>query len=821
VSSDKRAAVDSIRCELEKSRGTHIWMDYINALRLISQVVFTRSSGFILELVQNAEDSGQGLPNDGEISITLNRQRLKFVHNGRPFDEENLKAICGIRSSKKPERGTLGYLGIGFKSVFKVADCSEVYSNGFRFKFDRNHQEWSDHSAEIPWQVIPVWVEQPSEPVDPEKTTFCIHLRNEEAYEHLIQGLKAIHAQLYLFLKWIKRISIAHEGSGQSWTVENLGCTSEGITVLKQNDSKHRFRFFRGEVAVPDAVKADRLTQEYRANVSRREIAIAFPITEEGDLDPSPSSAMYGGVYSFLPLGESKSGAKFPIQADFLVQPGRDSINPEAAWNHWLLDEVTALCKEAIEYFQKHDVWKFQYLAAFHFTHSPGYEAYDKLFGPKLIDPIEKWISESQSVPTATGTWARPSNVVFVEESRDAIEALSQLGILAPGEIAPAFGRSPELTRVHPKAAEWRADLFKKVNRWSLFQNEEFFAAKAQSYDGPAWFRQLYLWLHKYPFYETYRRSRRVKGYHQEKIVLRADGTVTAGGSVFLLDLGAADPHLLELASGLKETKPMLHPDVLARAGESDREVLKSFLTGLAGVQKMDEKAVCSEVILPRIAIAAPPPPREELLALTKYCQQHLHPAALQGNEIWVVNKGAQVRKASEVLFPVEFKPARNWETHKQYVPGADFLSAEYVNSCTESVQFQTWLTFMEYGGVKQSPDSGVEVFAINFAEVALETRFRKVVRVERLNPGYDFEAENSGGQRMHIEVKGLTAEGDVELTPNEARAAGVHRSTYYLCVVSGVPDNPTAYLLHDPDSVGEREKLTIRAADWRRERLA
>src|SRR5206468_1197295 len=141
----KRAAVEAIRSEFEKSRDSRIWTDYVNALRLVSQVVFTRSSGFVLEFIQNAEDAGQGLSGKGEIFIRVNQHRLKFVHNGRPFNDSNLGAICGIRSSKKPEQGTLGYLGIGFKSVFKVADCVEVYSNGYRFKFDRNHPEWSGH----------------------------------------------------------------------------------------------------------------------------------------------------------------------------------------------------------------------------------------------------------------------------------------------------------------------------------------------------------------------------------------------------------------------------------------------------------------------------------------------------------------------------------------------------------------------------------------------------------------------------------------------------------------------------------------------------
>ena len=213
-------------------------------------------------------------------------------------------------------------------------------ANGYRFKFDRNHPEWSDRAADTPWHVIPIWIEQPSEQIEADKTTFIIHLRNEEAHAHLLEGLNAIRAELYLFLKRIKSISITDEVSGKTWIVEDSGSTTDGITTLKQDGEEHRFKFFRREVTVPEHVKPDRLTQEYRANVTKREIAVAFAIDAKGNLDPTPSTAMYGGVYSFLPLGESKSGAKFPIQADFLVQPGRDSINAEALCNHWLLQEV-------------------------------------------------------------------------------------------------------------------------------------------------------------------------------------------------------------------------------------------------------------------------------------------------------------------------------------------------------------------------------------------------------------------------------------------------------------------------------------------------
>src|SRR3990167_4490233 len=92
-----KEVVDNIRQEIEAARGTYIWDDYVNALRLISQVVFTRSSGFILELIQNAEDSGLEVEEPGNFEIRINQQRVKISHNGRLFNDNDVKAISGIR----------------------------------------------------------------------------------------------------------------------------------------------------------------------------------------------------------------------------------------------------------------------------------------------------------------------------------------------------------------------------------------------------------------------------------------------------------------------------------------------------------------------------------------------------------------------------------------------------------------------------------------------------------------------------------------------------------------------------------------------------
>ena len=818
---EKKRVVEDIRKQIEASKETHIWSDYVNALKLISQVVFTRSSGFILELIQNAEDAGLGLKNQGTFEIRINKERVKVTHNGHPFIENDVKAICGIRSSKKPERGTLGYLGIGFKSVFKVTDRPEIYSNGFQFKFDRNHPDWKD-PGKTPWHVIPIWIDQPSEIVDPDKTTFIIPFRGD--YLSLLQEIEHLRTELYLFLRWLKKINLTDEISGQVRTLENVGENDEGITTLKHDGQEQRFRFFRRVVNVPDLVKQDRLTQEYRANVTQREIAIAFALDTEGNLAPSEAGAMYGGVYSFLPLGEAKSGAKFPIQADFLVQPGREAINYEAKWNHWLIDEVTALSKEAINYFKNHEKWRYQFLPMFEFTKARGSEPYEKLFGPKLIEPVERFLEDDNCIPTIDNGWAKLKQVVRLTEDTKACADLTSMGILKKDDIAPVMGGQPNLKLAHPDVVDCESYQIKKVSRLDILENDDFLNGKAQTSDAADWFRSFYLWLQKHPDYETYfyyKKRKRPKTYHKFDFVLTSDRKLLQGGNVYLLDIPSNDAIIKNLVNSLQTSKPMLHPGILAGAkDEEEQKTLRGFLTGLAGVQILDSKTVCKDALLPKILTNAPTKPApDDLLKYTIYCQQILGNEVGYGLEFCVLTKQGEVRSAKEVFSPTEFKPEQNWETNQQYVPGLAFISPKYIEGVVNDDQLRAWREFFRSGGVKDAPVNGVEVFAENYADKRLqENEYTNVVHVDKMKFGYDIQAEIPKGERIYVEVKGQTHDQEVELKDNEVKAADTHKDSFYLCVVSSIPENPTMHMVPNPAApgVGKKDKLTISVNTWK-----
>jgi len=813
----KREFIESLQHELQSAAGTQIAKDYENALRLVAQVVFTRSSGFILEFIQNAEDAGLGLEAPGWLEITVNDHRIKILHNAGPFTEQDVRAICGIQSSKRPEKGTLGYLGIGFKSVFKVTDSPQIYSNGFQFKFDKN--EWPSKTPL--WRVLPIWVANPPEPIELNLTTFIVPLR-KGMHSGLRKELRNLGTELYLFLRWLKRIRIHDEVEGTSWELESLG-EADGVTALRRDGALQRFKFFRKTVKVPEDIQQDDLTQDYRANVLEREIAVAFALDESGALEPTLAGAMYGGVYSFLPLGEASSGAKFPIQADFLVQPGRDAINYEARWNRWLVEQVAELCKEALLAFKAHPSWKYQFLPVFGVEPTSQSEAYQQLFGPCLLAPLTSFLQSEALIPTESGGYAKPGALVRLNESPQALHELVALGVVDLGELSAAFTGDATLELVHSAVRDGGIGgiNIKTADRWDLLRNTDLLHEHAKRDDCGAWFCHLYQWLRRNPVYSEYTYRKRVvrqeRRYHEYEIVLTSDRQVLQGGKTFLLDVPSSDPLIAELAAQIATTWPILHPDVLCNvSSEAERLALRGFLTGYVGVQILDAERVCREALLPKILTSSTTPGPDDLLKWTRCCQRILGANLPEKTEIWVLTKDQAILPSRECLLSVEFSLEQDWETNQKYVAGTRFVSPDYLEATTPDV-LQKWRSFFRRAGVKDSPDNGIEVFAMSLAEEQLRKLFGKVTRVDKLNLGYDLKAEQGPkGETIHVEVKGRAKEEDIELTSNESAAARQHKGSFFLCVVAPIPTAPKLYMVQDPAAKGKAEKLTIPQAVWK-----
>lgn len=123
--------------------------DHEEIARLDAQIRLDYHGRFLIELVQNAVDPAQraGLT-AANILIIHTQDLLAVLNQGAPFDDGGLRSILSLAlSSKRPDEA-IGNKGVGFKSVFEVADAADVYgvthaaeglgrSPGLRFRVRR------------------------------------------------------------------------------------------------------------------------------------------------------------------------------------------------------------------------------------------------------------------------------------------------------------------------------------------------------------------------------------------------------------------------------------------------------------------------------------------------------------------------------------------------------------------------------------------------------------------------------------------------------------------------------------------------------------
>lgn len=102
--------------------------------------LYTKPERFVDEILQNAEDAYRKRKDyKGECSVLfrLFGDRLEIYHNGKDFDEEDLKSITTFANSSKVsdnEINAIGKFGIGFKSVFAICDFPHIFSGGHSYK---------------------------------------------------------------------------------------------------------------------------------------------------------------------------------------------------------------------------------------------------------------------------------------------------------------------------------------------------------------------------------------------------------------------------------------------------------------------------------------------------------------------------------------------------------------------------------------------------------------------------------------------------------------------------------------------------------------
>ncbi|CAF1063966.1 unnamed protein product [Adineta steineri] len=337
-----------------------------SSLQVLSDDLYSDPFRFVYELIQNADDASST-----ELKIALIENNYLIVsHNGRIFNEKDLRSICAVNNSTKTgESQTVGYKGLGFKAVFGKSNYVLIITNGDAFRFDERFEfkwKWKDITKNeweqtnerkfiYPWQICPIWT-------DNKEISKCVYdwvsnnnmsvniiirLKDLDKTRHVLEEL-AIQPHTFLFLRHIRQVEFA--GLSQELVI----CTeekSDGSLKLSCNRNEcSRWLVSRRQITMPpEAFKDVRLPEKLRSGCST-EIGLAakIDITDEKTFIPVLESDSV--LFAYMPTKISTYKLPLLINANFLTNANREQIHTDSIWNQWIFEFIP---RETIEWIKE------------------------------------------------------------------------------------------------------------------------------------------------------------------------------------------------------------------------------------------------------------------------------------------------------------------------------------------------------------------------------------------------------------------------------------------------------------------------------------
>lgn len=326
----------SIRKDNERRYGTDI--KRIGQMLLADR--YDDRTHFIFEVLQNAEDALARRPDwqkSRAVNFALSPETLKISHFGQPFNDSDVRGICGIAESTK-DLTAIGRFGIGFKSVYTFTERPEVHSGEEDFAIESF-----------------VWPAAAS-PVDREvdETTFILPLEagDDTAHAEIVEGFQRLDPRALLFLRHIEEIDWGVEGGPSGLYLRDK--------PEKRDDNIRRITLVGEEDGKPDVVEQTWLVFSREARTDEDSIAghveVAFLIGRDEEFDREfVETISDSSLVVFFPT-------VLPIHLGFLVQgpyrttPSRDNVPRNDPWNQKLVEETASLLVEALRWLRDADL---------------------------------------------------------------------------------------------------------------------------------------------------------------------------------------------------------------------------------------------------------------------------------------------------------------------------------------------------------------------------------------------------------------------------------------------------------------------------------
>ncbi|KAL8947441.1 MAG: hypothetical protein Q9222_006278 [Ikaeria aurantiellina] len=350
---DRAVLIEKLPEVLEALQSTR--RQLADSIKIVVDNLYSKETRFLYELIQNAEDNSYttAMADREEPFLTFKVYPHTIIveSNEDGFSESNIRAISSVgNSTKKQNAGYIGEKGIGFKSVFKIAQKVHIQSGPFSFAFSHTRDDDDDGLG-----MITPFYEDPEQLPFGVRTRMTLTLLNSTKFEERVSEFRDVPDTLLIFLNRLQRLSIELYPPDNDVTTTQYSKrdTEEDefyrlyTTVLTKNmrqgneQSSSEQRYYTVKSDLHDLPIDEARKDKQGQYIQQGTVILAFPVDEHDE-----PALKQQHTYAFLPL--SQVGFKFLIQADFVTQANREGV-VHSKRNEAILNGVAEAFADAME----------------------------------------------------------------------------------------------------------------------------------------------------------------------------------------------------------------------------------------------------------------------------------------------------------------------------------------------------------------------------------------------------------------------------------------------------------------------------------------
>ena len=402
---------------------------------------------YLFELVQNAIDAGA---RSMALRLAEDGDALIFQHDGdHPLDEKAVEALSKVFRSTKGA-SSVGFMGIGFKSVFGRFREARISGWGWTFRYEIAHvtgETYGDVQPDLLGAVVPIWDGSITAPEPGFTTRFEMRRRADggaDLKDDLAHFLPDDDHTLLAILaaSGLKRLEV----DGRTWELE-VGEESDGTmeAFALSEDENRRWRLFSVEFN-PSKEAIARFLEHRRIQPSREERGQVYAdaarprwvlgLLPLGD-DGRPAPPARGRIYATLPTGVTLPFG-LHVNADWLLNISRSGLREieDNPWQRDIVDRIADVLASFLDWTARTFSEPAPAQAAFEALAPPSPET----GGIEALLAEERWLSGLRILLEDAAVLP-----VWTEETDALTFAKPSNAILPPPPLAKAFKEQPAL----------------------------------------------------------------------------------------------------------------------------------------------------------------------------------------------------------------------------------------------------------------------------------------------------------------------------------------------------------------------------------------